>query len=176
MALQFDTAVPSGTPAANCVVCKKPVGDAYYTAGKAIVCAPCKARVETAKPAQPTPGVIARATLFGVGGAILGALLYYVVLRATGYEIGLVAIAVGFIVGRAVQMGANGQRGRALQIAAVVLTGFGIGFGYLATGTLGGSWFTVLFIAIGVRQAWFMNRQPPTPVFHGPFKIGAAAT
>jgi hypothetical protein len=58
----------------------------------------------------------------GLGGAIVGAGIYYAILAATGYEIGLVAIAVGWLVGRGVQKGSNGIGGWAYQALAVGLT------------------------------------------------------
>src|SRR5579862_1574238 len=111
--LQFDTAAPEGAPSTSCALCKKPVGDAYYTAGKAIVCGTCKTEIETAPPSRASAALILRSAIFGLGGAILGAAIYYGVSALTGLEIGIVAIAVGFIVGRAVQLGARGRRGRA---------------------------------------------------------------
>ena len=31
------------------------------------------------------------------------------------------------------------------------------------------------FIAVGLRQAWYMNRDPGRPVFYGPFRVNAQA-
>ena len=53
---------------------------------------------------------------------MLGAGIYYAILAATGYEIGLVAILVGWLVGLAVQKGSNGVGGWAYQTLAVGLT------------------------------------------------------
>jgi hypothetical protein len=229
--LQFDTTAPAGTPSATCAVCKKPVGDAYYTAGKAIVCGTCKTQIETAPRPRATAPLVMRAIAFGLGGAILGAAVYYGVMAVTGLEIGLVAIVVGYLVGRGVQMGARGRRGRAFQITALVLTYFGIALGYapaavkalqssdhsvlsaaktdtaatssatkkpvttvefvealglLVAGVLAlpfvvifgsgaGGVLTAIIIAVGLRQAWYMNRDPGKPVFHGPFRVSATA-
>jgi hypothetical protein len=223
--LQFDTAAPSGTPSTNCAVCKKPVGESYYTAGKAIVCGTCKAQIETAPPQRATAALVVRSAIFGLGGALVGAAVYYGVSALTGLEIGIVAIAVGFIVGRAVQLGARGRRGRAFQITALALTYFGIALSYapyalkgiqaaksdvvadstaktppaqttfpelvvavvvliggvlalpfLVTFSSGaGGILTAIIIAVGLRQAWYMNRDPGKPVFHGPFRVGATA-
>jgi len=197
MALQFDTAVPSGTPASNCVSCKRPIGDSYYTAGKAIVCATCKTRIETAPRAGATPAQILRAIVFGAGGAIAGAAVYFGVLALTGYEVGLVAIAVGWLVGRTVHLGAGGQRGRPFQIIALILTYLGIAVGMTAelvklggtvtlqtvitlpiiesVGDLPSSILTAIIIAVGLRQAWYMNRDPGRPAFQGPFRFTAQA-
>jgi DNA-directed RNA polymerase subunit RPC12/RpoP len=197
MALQFDTAVPSGTPASNCVACKRPIGDSYYTAGKAIVCESCKTRIETTPRPVTTPAHIVRATVFGIGGAIAGAAVYYAVLALIHVEIGLVAIAVGWLVGRAVQLGASGQRGRPFQIIALILTYLGIAAGMTAelvkfggtvtfqtvialpivasVGDLPASFLTAIIVAVGLRQAWYMNRDPGRPVFQGPFRFSTQA-
>ena len=194
MALQFDTAVPSGTPATTCVACKRPIGDSYYTAGKAIVCESCKTRIETAPRSVTTPAHLVRATVYGIGGAIAGAAVFYGVLALIHAQISLVAIAVGYLVGRAMHLGAGGQRGRPFQIIAVVLTYLGIAAGLTAElvklggtvtlqtlitlpiieslGNLPASFLTAIIIAVGLRQAWYMNRDPGRPVFHGPFRVG----
>ena len=190
--LQFDTASPAGTPSTTCAVCKKPVGDAYYTAGKAIVCGNCKTQIEIAPRPRPTTPHILRSILFGAGGALLGAVVYYAVGAILHLEIGIVAIAVGWFVGRGVQLGANGQRGRPFQIIALVLTYIGIALGYapgvttsptqvlalpfleVFAGGAGGI-LTAIIIGVGLRQAWWMNRDPGKPVFHGPFRVGAPA-
>jgi hypothetical protein len=38
-----------------------------------------------------------------------------------------------------------------------------------------GGILTAIIIAVGLRQAWYMNRDPGKPVFHGPFRVGATA-
>jgi len=197
MALQFDTAVPSGTPASNCVACKRPIGDSYYTAGKAIVCESCKTRIETTPRPVTTPAHIVRATVFGIGGAIAGAAVYFGVLALINIEIGLVAIAVGWLVGRAMQLGSGGQRGRPFQIIALILTYLGIALGMTAevfkyggtvtpetvislpiiesVGHLPSSLLSAIIIAVGLRQAWYMNRDPGRPAFQGPFRVSTQA-
>ena len=48
---------------------------------------------------------VLKATSFGIAAAIAGAVLYYAILKSTGYHIGLVAVLVGFMVGGAVKKG-----------------------------------------------------------------------
>jgi hypothetical protein len=180
-----------------CAACKRAVGDAYYSVGKSVFCAACKQATEQRVPPTPSPALLARAVLFGLGGAIAGAAVYYAVLAATGVVIGYVAIAVGFLVGRGVQLGARGQRGRTFQIIAVVLTYLGIAAGYapevmkadianpaliafaypvihIVTG-LPASLLTAFIVALGLVQAWRMNQAPARPIFHGPFRVGGGA-
>ena len=199
--LQFDTAAPAGSPSANCTVCKKPVGQSYYTAGKAIVCETCKTQIETAPRPRANALAILRSAVYGSGGAVLGAAVYYAVGALTHLEIGIVAIVVGFIVGRAVQLGSGGGRGPAFQITALVLTYVGIALSYAANiadslrsesipaaiiavlalpfyvvfRSGAGGILTAIIIGVGLRQAWWMNRDPGKPVFHGPFRVGATA-
>ncbi|MGA2607634.1 MAG: hypothetical protein ABSH01_09270 [Terriglobia bacterium] len=71
---------------------------------------------------QDSPGAFTRGLLFGVGGAILGLILYAAFGIITGWMIGYVSLAVGYIVGKAIRMGSGGIGGRRYQIAAVALT------------------------------------------------------
>jgi hypothetical protein len=71
-----------------------------------------------------------RAAAFGLGAAIAGAILYYAVIAITGWEIGLVAIVIGFMVGYAVRRGTRGVGGRRYQMLAVGLTYFAVGLAY----------------------------------------------
>jgi hypothetical protein len=58
----------------------------------------------------------------GIAAGVAGAVLYYAVLALTGYEFGLIAVIVGFLVGRAVHWGASGWGGFKYQALAVALT------------------------------------------------------
>ena len=118
--LRFDEPAPgSGSPV--CARCRAAIAAAYYEVNGHVVCADCK-EILGRDPAGSAPARLLRAGAFGLGAAILGAGLYYAILAATGYEIGLVAIAVGWLVGRGVQKGSNGAGGWAYQTLAVGLT------------------------------------------------------
>jgi hypothetical protein len=118
--LRFDQSAPGpGTPA--CARCQASIAEAYYEVNGHVVCSGCKTALKRA-PAGSGASRMLRATAFGLGGAVLGAGVYYAILAATGYEIGLVAILVGWLVGRAVQKGSNGAGGWAYQTLAVGLT------------------------------------------------------
>jgi hypothetical protein len=62
--------------------------------------------------------------------AVLGALVYFAVIAVSGFEIGLVAIAIGYMVGYGVRLGTRGRGGRRFQVIAVVLTYFAVGLAY----------------------------------------------
>ena len=128
MDLQFqnaELATGSDTSALRCEACKAPIGDRYFHALGHVVCPTCAQRIAAGQQAPP-PLSLARAALFGVGAAIGGCLLYALVTIVTGWELALVAIVVGFMVGRAVRYGSRGLGGRPQQILAVVLTYFAI--------------------------------------------------
>ena len=63
-----------------------------------------------------------RGMLFGLGAAILGMVLYAGFTIVTGFYIGYISLAVGWLVGKAVILGSKGIGGRRYQIAAVILT------------------------------------------------------
>jgi hypothetical protein len=62
------------------------------------------------------------ATALGLLAGLAGAALWYAVRKLTGYEIGLIAIAVGLMVGVAVRKGSKGRGGWFYQTLAIVLT------------------------------------------------------
>ena len=86
----------------------------------------CKGRFETELSRGSGAGRFARAAAFGLGAAAVGAGIYYAILVLTGYEVGLVAILVGWFVGQAVHRGGGGRGGWAYQSLAVGLTYFAI--------------------------------------------------
>jgi len=118
--LRFDEPA-SGAGAPTCAQCQAAIADAYYEVNGHVVCPGCKTALERSPTGSGTSRLL-RATAFGLGGAIVGAGIYYAILAVTGYEIGLVAIAVGWLVGRGVQKGSHGTGGWAYQTLAVGLT------------------------------------------------------
>jgi hypothetical protein len=72
-----------------------------------------------------------RAALYGGGAALAGCLLYAAVAIVLNAEIGLIAILVGYMVGRAIRYACRGRGGRPQQILAVVLTYFAITTSYI---------------------------------------------
>jgi hypothetical protein len=105
--------------------------DEYFDVNGQSVCASCRDTI--AQHGQPSrgSGPFVRACLFGVGAAIAGAILYYAVIAITNFEIGIVAIAIGYMVGYAIRKGAGGRGGRRFQVVAVVLTYWSVGLAYV---------------------------------------------
>jgi len=99
-----------------------PIGDEYYTLGEAVHCPRCEdgARELLAK----GPGLVGCVRAFGFGGiaATVGAGIWAAVTQLTGYELGIIAIAVGWLVGVAVRSGSRGVGGVPYQVLAIAFT------------------------------------------------------
>jgi hypothetical protein len=121
--LQFDRAEFGGQPAAQtCAACQQPIVDRYFDVNGQITCPTCRATI--ANTLEKDPGWTAPFIGLGAGlaGGLVGAMLYYAVVKLTGYEIGLIAIVVGLLVGHAVRWGSGGRGGRVYQVMAVAIT------------------------------------------------------
>lgn len=104
-----------------CKICNQPVGANYYRVNGAIACENCATRAKAAMPSSSHANFV-RGLLFGIGGALIGLILYATFTIVTGFYIGYVSLAVGYIVGKAMKMGSRGFGGSHYQIAAVILT------------------------------------------------------
>ena len=109
--LQFETAIPRdarpdaqvASQGVNCQGCSRSLTDEYYDVNGQSVCESCRDQIAQHGVTPRGMGLFVRAGLFGLGAAIAGAALYYAVIAITNFEIGLVAIAIGFMVGYAVR-------------------------------------------------------------------------
>lgn len=122
--MQFDRAEPIAPDASPriCAGCHAVIRDSYYTAGGRLICTNCADRILATKPPEPGTKGLLRAALFGAGAALLGTIVYFAVLALSGYEIGFIAVGVGWLVGKAVRKGGYGCGGWKLQALAVGLT------------------------------------------------------
>lgn len=114
-----------------CAGCKQPIGQTYYAVGDKLVCPRCQQQLTGGAAAGSKYGRLAKATALGLGGAIVGTLIWYAVRRVTGYEIGLIAVVVGLVVGGAVRAGSGGRGGPGYQVLAILLTYFAISANYM---------------------------------------------
>ena len=133
--LQFQHAEPiaADSPESSgqaCVVCKQPVGDTYYHAQGHVVCPLCAQRIQSGQQAPPALSLL-RAALYGGGAALGGCIVYALVAIVLNAEIGLIAILVGWMVGKAIRHASDGMGGRPQQILAVTLTYFAISTSYI---------------------------------------------
>src|SRR5437899_9262549 len=118
---QFGTAEYSQDQKDTCRVCKQYVSGTYYRVNGAMLCGSCADRLRREAP-QDSHAAFVRALLFGLGGFAAGLVLYAGFVILTGISLGYVALAVGWIVGKAMMLGSGGIGGRRYQIAAVLLT------------------------------------------------------
>ena len=144
---QFRTAEYAGEAGSDrCKFCNQTLTGSYFRVNRSMACATCVEQVKLKIP-KDNHAAFTRALLFGVGGAILGLILYAAVGVITGWMIGYVSLAVGWIVGKAMITGSGGIGGRRYQIAAVVLT-------YAAV--------SMAAIPIGISQASKAHKAAPT--------------
>ena len=136
-ALQFDRVVTespsspdSSAPAVACAACHTSIDTEYYQINGSAFCDRCRqeilAMAETPRGIAP----LLTAGLYGLGAGIVGAAIYYGVIAITNFEIGLVAILIGYMVGYAIRKGARGRGGRRFQVLAVALTYASVALAY----------------------------------------------
>lgn len=121
--LQFDRA-EFDTPAAGaqCTACATQIQGSYWALRGQTLCNNCKFGVEQAFTPGSLVAEVPKAVLFGLGGGLAGSLVWYLVLRATNYEVGLIAILVGYLAGMGVSKAINGRGGRGYQVLAALIT------------------------------------------------------
>ena len=123
--LQFTTNEPASPPVnaggLTCVGCKRPIESTYFALADQVICPECRDRV-TAKP--PGNGLVRflKAAAFGIVAGLIGALIWYLIRVIAHVQIGLIAILVGFMVGKAIHMATGGRGGLKYQFLAVLIT------------------------------------------------------
>jgi hypothetical protein len=135
-ALQFDRVETGAAPEAAaqtatlpCATCGTPITEYFDVDGRG-VCESCKdAAARENEPARGV-GLYFKALVYGGVATVIGAAIYYAVIAITEFEIGLVALLIGFMVGAAVRVATAGRGGRRFQLMAVVLTYFAVGLAY----------------------------------------------
>ena len=115
----------------RCDVCGNALLGNYFEINEKMACERCRYAVEEAFQQRGGAGGFLKAALAGFGAAVAGSILYYAVREATGYNIGMIAILVGWGVGKAVHWGARGKGGGVFQALAIFLTYMAIVSTYL---------------------------------------------
>lgn len=130
--LQFERAEFGTAPAAvTCTGCHQPIAGDYFDVNGRRFCAGCTAAIRRAHGDGAGAGAFPRALGAGIGGGVVGSALFYLVEKISGYQLSIIAIAVGFLVGRAVRWGTGGRGGLIYQILSVALTYVSIAFSWL---------------------------------------------
>lgn len=195
--LQFERAeFTEGSSGPVCCTCKQPATPEYHQCNGRIFCVNCRHQIEASIQQMRDQGNLPGAFLFGLGAAALGAAIFYAVSAITGYEFGLIAVVVGWLVGKAVRKGSRTAGGLQFQILAMLLTYISIVSTYVpgiaralahgapltagdfvaamplafASPVLAGfqNIFGLIIIAIGLWEAWKFNRRVEV-TFTGPF-------
>jgi hypothetical protein len=120
--LDFERAEWISNSASACAQCATPITDRYFTLGSHVLCESCHHAFQSAVAPGNAASRFFGAAALGTAAAAIGCALWMVVTELTGYEIGLIAVAVGYLVGMAVQIGARRVGGVAYQLLAVFLT------------------------------------------------------
>ena len=131
--LQFDRvegAAPAAAAAA-CASCQRTIPDVYYEAAGKVFCAQCREAAQASLLGGSGMARLLKALALGAVAAAISAGVWYAIIELTGYELGIVAIAVGIAVGMAVRVGSEGRGGWAYQLMAVLLTYVAIGTSYV---------------------------------------------
>lgn len=116
---QFETVEYAATPG-NCILCNQPISGSYYRVNGEQACSSCVTREGMVT--RDNASHYSRALVFGIGAAIVGMIGYAAFEIITGWIIGYVALAVGWLVGKAMMTGSKGFGGRKYQITAALLT------------------------------------------------------
>jgi len=137
--LQFESVAPPPLPSSEpaqpgvtCAACSRAITVDYFDLNNQPICRVCRVGLLNQMETPLGLSMLLRAGGFGLAAALAGAALYYAVIAITDYEIGLVAIATGYMVGYAVRTGAKGRGARRFQVMAVVLTYVSVSMAYLA--------------------------------------------
>jgi hypothetical protein len=111
-----------------CSLCQRQVAKpTTYLVNAQVSCAECVAKVRAALAAQVPRGAnLLVAAAGGLVGALVGAIVWAGVAIATNFEVGYIAVLVGFLAGLGVKIGARTQRGALLQYLAAGLAVVGL--------------------------------------------------
>ena len=121
--LQFDRAEPAaGSGPPKCTACTKPLTSTYYEVNGQVVCESCRRAVDEEWNRGGAAGRMGKAIGLGILATIACSLVWYVVLKLTDSQWGILAVVVGLVVGGAVRKGSNGRGGWRYQALAIFLT------------------------------------------------------
>lgn len=126
--ISFDDGHAAAGPA-TCSRCETSLTE-YWGVDGNVLCERCKDEVLAERSApEGATGRVFKALGLGFGGMLVGATVWYLVGKFTGYEVGLIAILLGFLVGKGIFIGSGKRGGIGYQIMALLITYFGIGAG-----------------------------------------------
>ena len=182
--LQFERAEFTAPVVAKCTACQQPMVGEYFSANGQVLCAACAESLRRQLGGiGSSAGRFLLSGMLGAAAALVGGAIYGAVKAYSGWQVGLISIGVGIIVGKAVRKGSGNLGGSQYQFLAAFLTYMAIAGAYAfdqyhrmvapddgdivalifaayrlpfaggAANILG-----MLIIGFGVYQAWQMNR------------------
>jgi hypothetical protein len=92
------------------------------------LCPNCVTNTENAIVAETKGHNLPVAILLGLVAAVVGSLVWYGLVVLTNYQLGIVAVGIGWLVAQAVMRGAGRKRGPRLQAISVIFTLLGMAF------------------------------------------------
>src|SRR5687768_5772530 len=131
--LTFDNSVSVAPADQTCARCGKALVGSYHMMNAEMICGGCRAHVQRMMNDGSGFGRVGRAFVFGLGAALVGGGIWYAIQESTGWQIGLIAVLVGWMIGKAVNHGSNGKGGWKYQAMAIVLTYFAVAATYVPT-------------------------------------------
>lgn len=105
----------------NCQICLNQLPLEFFKLNGRSICPDCATKVKAGQGGDEHAAFV-RGLFYGAGAAAAGLVFYAGFTIATHFYLGYVAVAVGWLVGKAMMTGSNGVGGRRYQIAAVALT------------------------------------------------------
>lgn len=124
---ETETASPT---AQNCGACPTPIVEKYYTGNGVVLCPDCYLAI-AGNPKLSGPVAFLRALLFGSLVAVVCAFISFLISYLTGYELGIVWLFLGGIIGSFVFNGGEKRGGWLYSSLAVLLTYFAISLSVL---------------------------------------------
>jgi hypothetical protein len=146
----------------QCGQCKKETAasQAYRCKGKkgsvVFICEGCKEILDKAFKAETQNPNMPMAVLAGLFAAIIAGSLWYAFTVITNYQVGYVAIGVGFLIGYAVRLGSGKRRGFSLQMVSAGIT--------LAT-----LFISQYFVIHHYARKYMLENQAQFPGYNGQF-------
>jgi len=124
--IQFDNAEygqgPSAPGGVMCAACKQPIVDQYFEAASQVLCGNCASMLKAGPQGGSRIWRTIEALMLGAIGGTIGAVIWFLIRKFSGYELGLIAILVGVFVGGGVRKGSRARGGWFYQLMAIGLT------------------------------------------------------
>ena len=157
-----------GAKAAQDVVCANcqitvPGAQAHTFRGKKgediYICGGCKEKIDKEFQAETEHPNIVGSVFLGLLAGLIGGVVWYFVETLTGYQIGYLAIGVGWLIGQAVVFGAGKKRGQILQLISAAIALISI---------WAASYGSTMYYA---NQAWAKEAAAQGQAFEGPYFV-----